>query len=109
MTDRTDDEDDLPVPFGCVKSGKLVVVTQRSDLGYGRGSSGRWWALQAFSAMCDQQTELSRHYDLWTFPATIALAVERILEARGRKLTMVDEDELARGMLACTEDPPARR
>ena len=98
------DDDDLPVPFGCLKADKLLVVTERSNLGYGRGSRGKWWALTALGALCDEERALTKRYKLWAFPSGIALAVERILVARGRQLTMVDEATFERGVRLCSEE-----
>ncbi|MCL5958765.1 MAG: peptidyl-tRNA hydrolase [Chloroflexi bacterium] len=72
MTERR-----LNMPVGCVDGDKLAVVTVRSDLGWGKGKHGNWWALRAFSAMCDQHDDLPYPYGLWTFPSSIHLAVER--------------------------------
>lgn len=81
------------MPIGNVAGDKLVVITERSDLGWGKGKHGNWWALRAFSAMCDAQDELPYPYERWTFPASIRLAVERILKERGRELEIVDKPD----------------
>ncbi len=81
---------------GCIKGDKLVAITERSELGYGHGKSGNWWALRAFGAMCDRETELPYPYTMWEFPAEIRLAVERVLKERGRELELLTPEELAR-------------
>lgn len=80
--------------IGCVVGDKLHVLTERGDLGYGRGKSGSWWALIAFDALCDDQVEMPDRYTLWVFPLQIRLAVERLLRKRGRELMMVSHPEL---------------
>ena len=82
------------MPPGCVVGDKLQVLTERGDLGYGRGKSGSWWALIAFGALCDEQVELPYPYTLWVFPPEVRLAVERLLRKRGRELAMVSHPEL---------------
>ena len=82
------------MPIGCVVGDKLHVLTERGDLGYGRGKSGSWWALIAFDALCDEQVELPYPYTLWVFPVETRLAVERLLRKRGRELRMVSHPEL---------------
>lgn len=84
------------MPIGNVQGEKLVVVTERGDLGYGRGKSGNWWALRAFGAMCDEQREMPYPYTLWVFPASIRLAVERVLKERNRELELVSKEEFER-------------
>jgi hypothetical protein len=41
------------VALGYVDGDKLILVTPRRDLGYGKGKGGSWWALTAFSAMAN--------------------------------------------------------
>lgn len=93
------------MPLGCAVGDKLHVLAERGDLGYGRGKSGSWWALTAFDALCDEQVELPYPYTLWVFPLEVRLAVERLLQKRGRELRMVShpelEAELSRIILEC--------
>lgn len=93
------------MPIGNVQDEKLVVVTERGDLGYGWGKRGNWWALRAFGALCDEQQELPYPYTLWVFPASIRLAVERVLQERGRELELLSkpEFEVQLGRLAAAE------
>ena len=95
------------MPLACVNGDKLHVLTERGDLGYGRGKSGSWWALIAFDAMCDEQVELPYPYTLWVFPLEIRLAVERILVKRGRELRVVSKPKLEAGLLRITSEARA--
>ena len=81
------------MPIGSVQGEKLTVLTERADLGYGHGKGGNWWALRAFGAMCDQQIDMPYPYTLWVFPASIHLAVERVLKERGRDLELLTKPE----------------
>ncbi|MDA8220068.1 MAG: hypothetical protein M0Z94_20900 [Dehalococcoidales bacterium] len=81
------------MPIGNVQGDKLVVVTERGDLGHGRGKSGNWWALRAFGAMCDEQIDLPYPYTKWVFPTSIRLAVERVLNERGCELEVLSDEE----------------
>jgi len=79
---------------------RLIVYTERKELGHSKGKRGNWWALRAFGAIADSQEELDKDYegregylDKWVFPISCELAVKRILDERVRQFTLLPEKE----------------
>lgn len=96
------------MPLGNVQGERLVVLTERGDLGYGRGKSGNWWALRAFGALCDEQIDLPHPYTLWVFPTLLRLAIERIMRERGRELALVGKAEFESTLSRIVASDPTR-
>ena len=70
--------------FGYIENDTLIIFTFKKELGYGRGKSGNWWALQAIDAIADGSERLEYSITRWSFPAHLQMAIERILQSRGR-------------------------
>ena len=77
--------------FGYIDKDKLIVYTPRSDLGYGKGRRGNWWALRAFSALCDQHVSLQYPMEFWQFPKDFLEPVKRIIAERNRDFELLDK------------------